>query len=84
MSFFFLEQFVLLFEDEEVVFLHGVELVVDDVLHEFYFGVGSFSDGLYFEVLVKELALDWWMVTSAVILRTTVFVSGTLVSIVCN
>jgi hypothetical protein len=58
LSLLLLEQFILLSEDEEVVFLHGVELAVLYVAHEFDLGVGSLADGTNLEVLVQQFALN--------------------------
>lgn len=58
LSFFFLQQFVLLLKDEQIVLLHCIKLLIIDVLHQFYLRIRPFSDLLDLEILVQQFPLN--------------------------
>ena len=75
LSFFFLQQFVLLLEDEQIVLLHSIQLIIVDIPHQFYLRVRSFSDLLDLQILVQQFSLNGVGITSFVSLRLTILVS---------
>lgn len=58
MSFVFLQQLVLLFQDKQIVFLHSVQQSILRVAHQFDLGIGALSDRLDLQVLIQQLALN--------------------------
>lgn len=82
MPFLLLQQLVLLLKNEQIVLLHGIQLSIFDILHEFDLRVGSLPNLLDLQVLVQQFALNRSIYTSAVSRRTTVVVSGTPYSMI--
>ena len=75
LSFFFLQQFVLLLEDEQIVLLHSIQLIIVDIPHQFYLRIRPFSDLLDLQILVQQFSLNGVVITSFVSLRLTILVS---------